>query len=243
MTLPILEVHEAAKRYGGVMAVQEVSFDVFPGEIMGLIGPNGAGKTTLVNLITGVARPSHGSIAFEGRPLAGLRPHQIGRMGIARTFQVVRSFDSMSVAENVIVGALVRTPSAAEARRKAFRVLELTGLARRADAAAVELTPPEKRRLEIARALATEPKLLLLDEALTGLTPSEAQEGVELVRRIRAGGVTIVMVEHVMEVVMPLVDRAVVLDLGKVLAEGLPQEVVRDEKVIGAYLGDRHRAA
>jgi len=243
MSAPLLETLGLTRRFGGLVAASGVSIQVRQGEILGLIGPNGAGKSTLFNMIAGLYPPSDGRILFAGEDITRFSAPRRCALGIARTFQVVRSFDSMSVAENVIVGALVRTPSAAEARRKAFRVLELTGLARRADAAAVELTPPEKRRLEIARALATEPKLLLLDEALTGLTPSEAQEGVELVRRIRAGGVTIVMVEHVMEVVMPLVDRAVVLDLGKVLAEGLPQEVVRDEKVIGAYLGDRHRAA
>jgi branched-chain amino acid transport system ATP-binding protein len=156
---------------------------------------------------------------------------------------VVKSFDSMSVIENVIVGSLIRSASAREARREAERVLVATGLSLRAEAKASELTPPEKRRLEIARALATQPKLLLLDEALTGLTPAEARQGVDLVREIRQSGVTIVMVEHVMEVVMPLVDRAIVLDLGKVLAQGLPSEVVRDEKVIGAYLGNRRRAA
>jgi branched-chain amino acid transport system ATP-binding protein len=164
------------------------------------------------------------------------------KLGIARTFQVVKSFETMSVLENVVVGALVRFASTRTAREEAYRVLDVTGLTRRAEANARDLTPPEKRRLEVARALATQPKLLLLDEVLTGLTPAEAQKGVELVRKIRELGVTVVMVEHVMEVVMPLVDRAIVLDLGRVLVEGAPQAIVRDPKVIKAYLGDRFHA-
>jgi len=243
MSAPLLEVQNVTRRFGGLTANRDVSLSVAKGEILGLIGPNGAGKSTLFNMIAGLLPPSEGRILFEGRDITRLGAPQRCALGIARTFQVVRSFDSMSVVENVIVGSLVRSASAAQARRKAREVLARTGLSRRAEAKANELTPPEKRRLEIARALATEPKLLLLDEALTGLTPAEARQGVELVREIRDTGVTIIMVEHVMEVVMPLVDRAVVLDLGKVLAQGLPQEVVRDEKVIGAYLGSGRHAA
>jgi branched-chain amino acid transport system ATP-binding protein len=243
MSVPLLEVRNVTRRFGGLVANSDVSLAVAEGEILGLIGPNGAGKSTLFNLIAGLYPPSAGRIFFEGEDITKLSAPRRCALGIARTFQVVRSFDSMSVVENVIVGALMRRAGAREARHKALQVLDLTGLSRRAEAPAVELTPPEKRRLEIARALATEPKLLLLDEALAGLTPSEAREGVELVRLIRRRGVTIVMVEHVMEVVMPLVDRAVVLDLGKVLAQGSPTEVVRDKAVIEAYLGARHRAA
>ncbi len=214
-----------------------------PGEIVGLIGPNGAGKSTLFNLIAGSFPVSAGHIAFDGRDITGLPAAARCHAGIARTFQVPRSFDSMSVLENVIVGALVRCPGARAARIKALETLEYVGLAQRTGRPAGDLTPPERRRLEIARALATEPKMLLLDEVLTGLTPAESRSGVELVRRIRDSGITIVMVEHVMEVVMPLVDRAIVLHLGEVLAEGSPTDVVRDPAVIGAYLGDRHRAA
>ncbi|MFI5014014.1 MAG: ABC transporter ATP-binding protein [Hyphomicrobiales bacterium] len=243
MSAPLLEVRNVTRRFGGLLANSDVSLAVAEGEVLGLIGPNGAGKSTLFNMIAGLYPPSEGRILFAAADITRMSAPMRCAQGIARTFQVVRSFDSMSVVENVIVGALVRTPSAAEARRKALGVLERVDLARRARARAVDLTPPEKRRLEIARALATEPKLLLLDEALTGLTPAEARAGVELIRQIRQGGITIIMVEHVMEVVMPLVDRVVVLNLGKVLAEGLPKDVVRDEAVIGAYLGDRHRAA
>jgi branched-chain amino acid transport system ATP-binding protein len=243
VSAPLLEVRNITRRFGGLLANSDVSLDVAEGEILGLIGPNGAGKSTLFNLIAGAYPPSEGRIFFAGEDITEASAPRRCALGIARSFQVVRSFDSMSVIENVIVGALMRHASARQARHQALGVLEFTGLARRAGAPAVELTPPEKRRLEIARALATEPKLLLLDEALAGLTPSEARDGVELVRQIRRRGITIVMVEHVMEVVMPLVDRAVVLDLGKVLAQGSPSEVVRDEAVIEAYLGARHRAA
>jgi branched-chain amino acid transport system ATP-binding protein len=180
---------------------------------------------------------------FENRDVTSLPAVDRCLLGIARTYQVPRSFDSMSVVENVIVGAFVRQPRAARARLKAIEVLDYVGLTAQANVSAGDLTPSQKRRLEVARALATEPKLLLLDEVLTGLTPSESRAGADLVRKIRDSGITVVMVEHVMEVVMPLVDRAVVLNLGRVLAEGHPRDVVKDDNVIAAYLGDRHRAA
>lgn len=239
---PLLDVRNVWQRFGGLVANSDVSLQVQPGEIVGLIGPNGAGKSTLFNVIAGVRPPTEGSVWFNGEDVTGLSAPVRCARGIGRTFQVVKSFDSMSVADNVIVGALVRTSSTREARRKAEEVLEFAGLGHRADVPASELTPPEKRRLEVARALATDPKLLLLDEVMTGLTPSEARTGVELVRAVRAKGVAVLMVEHVMEIVMPLVDRAVVLNLGAVLAQGIPADVVRDERVIGAYLGERHRA-
>ena len=240
---PIVVCEKVSRRFGGLVANDSIDMIVRRGEILGLIGPNGAGKSTLFNLIAGSFPPSSGSIMFDGRDITGLPAAKLCALGIARTYQVPRSFDSMSVIENVTVGAFVRYPRMLQAREKAMAVLDYVGLVNKADAAGSELTPPQKRRLEVARALATEPKLLLLDEVLTGLTPAEARAGVELIRKIRETGVTIVMVEHVMEVVMPLVDRAVVLHLGKVLAQGAPTEVVRDEKVIAAYLGDRHRAA
>jgi branched-chain amino acid transport system ATP-binding protein len=243
MSRPLLEVRNVSQRFGGLVANSDVSMEVATGEIVGLIGPNGAGKSTLFNLIAGVRRPTAGTIWFDGTDVTARPATDRCARGIARTFQVVRSFDSMTVLDNVMVGSLVRTTSAGEARRRSHEVLAFTGLEQRATALANELTPPEKRRLEVARALATQPKLLLLDEVLTGLTPAEARDGVELVRRIRDTGITILMVEHVMEIVMPLVDRAVVLHLGRVLATGTPTEVVRDDKVIDAYLGERHRAA
>ncbi|MGL4265069.1 MAG: ABC transporter ATP-binding protein, partial [Afipia sp.] len=229
---PLVTCRSVTRRFDGLVANDSIDLDVKRGEILGLIGPNGAGKSTLFNLIAGAFPVSFGVIEFDGRDITPLPAADRCDLGIARTYQVPRSFDSMSVVENVTVGAFVRYPGVLQARAKALDVLDYVGLAAHADASAADLTPPQKRRLEVARALATEPKLLLLDEVLTGLTPSEAAAGVDLIRKVRETGVTVVMVEHVMEVVMPLVDRAVVLHLGKVLAEGLPKEVVRDEKVI-----------
>ncbi len=240
---PLVSCRSVTRRFDGLVANDSIDLDVKRGEILGLIGPNGAGKSTLFNLIAGAFPVSFGVIEFDGRDITPLPAADRCSLGIARTYQVPRSFDSMSVVENVTVGAFVRYPGVLQARAKALDVLDYVGLSSQADASAADLTPPQKRRLEVARALATEPKLLLLDEVLTGLTPSEAAAGVDLIRKVRETGVTVVMVEHVMEVVMPLVDRAVVLHLGKVLAEGLPKEVVRDDKVIAAYLGDRHRVA
>jgi len=236
----LLETRSITQRFSGLTANSDVSISVGRGEIVGLIGPNGAGKSTLFNLIAGAFKPTEGTIIFDGEDVTALPAAERCQRGIGRTFQVVKSFESMTVIENVIVGALVRTTNMREARRKAHEVLEFCGLGARVDVPASDLVPSEKRRLEVARALATEPKLLLLDEVLTGLTPVESQKGVELVRRVRDTGITVLMVEHVMEIVMPLVDRAIVLDLGKVLIEGSPKDVVRDPKVITAYLGDRH---
>ncbi len=240
---PILDVRHVSKRFDGLLANDDVSVSVARGELLGLIGPNGAGKSTLFNMIAGAFPVTSGEIWLDGTDITAVAGTRRCAHGIARTFQVPRSFDTMSVLENVMVGSFMRTASASTARIRALETLEYVGIAGRAQAPAVDLTPPEKRRLEMARALATEPKLLLLDEVMTGLTPAEAKAGVDLIRRVRERGVTIIMVEHVMEIVMPLVDRAVVLHLGKVLAEGKPSEVVRDERVIKAYLGDRHRAA
>jgi branched-chain amino acid transport system ATP-binding protein len=239
----VLEIDGVSKTFGGVAANADITFDVREGEILGLIGPNGAGKTSLFNSISGEVTPDAGSIRLDGMTISGRGPVTCARLGIARTFQVVRSFDSMTVLENVMVGAFARYGSAHAAMRKAEHVLDFAGLSGRVDTPAHLLSPPEKRRLEVARALATEPRILLLDEMLTGLTPTEAQAGVQLIRDVRASGITIIMVEHVMEVLLPLIDRAVVLNLGRVLTTGLPKEVVRNPDVIRAYLGDRYVAA
>jgi branched-chain amino acid transport system ATP-binding protein len=238
----LLQLRGVTKTFGGVAANVDISFDVAEGEILGLIGPNGAGKTSLFNSISGEVTPDQGTIHLQGRQISGTGPLACARAGVARTFQVVRSFDSMTVLENVMVGAFARTSRPREAMRAAQDVLAFAGLDGRADAPAHQLTPPEKRRLEIARALATRPRVLLLDEMLTGLTPTEAAGGVALIRAVRDQGVTVVMVEHVMEVVLPLVDRAVVLNLGRVLMQGSPAEVVRHPDVIRAYLGDKYAA-
>jgi branched-chain amino acid transport system ATP-binding protein len=238
----LLEVRDVSKSFGGVAANVDISFDVIEGEILGLIGPNGAGKTSMFNSISGEVTPDKGEIRLAGRVISGTGPLACAHAGIARTFQVVRSFDSMTVRENVMVGAFCRTNRTREAMAEAGRVLEIAGLTARADDPAHALTPPEKRRLEIARALATRPRLLLLDEMLTGLTPTEAQSGVQLIRDVRAQGVTVIMVEHVMEILLPLIDRAVVLNLGRVLTSGLPKDLVRDPAVIRAYLGDKYAA-
>jgi branched-chain amino acid transport system ATP-binding protein len=237
---PLLETRGITQAFSGLVANSDVSISVGRGEIVGLIGPNGAGKSTLFNLIAGVFRPTQGAILFDGEDVTHLPAAERCLRGVGRTFQVVKSFETMSVIDNVIVGALVRNTVMKVARRRAHEVLDFCGLGARAHVPASDLIPSEKRRLEVARALATEPKLLLLDEVLTGLTSVEAERGVELVRKVRQTGVSVLMVEHVMEIVMPLVDRAIVLDLGKVLVEGKPKDVVRNPKVISAYLGDRH---
>ncbi|MFY8107113.1 MAG: ABC transporter ATP-binding protein [Elstera sp.] len=238
--MSLLRVDKICRQFGGLAANTDVSFSLEEGEILGLIGPNGAGKSTMFNIIAGALPPTSGQVWFEGKNITGLDAAECCAAGIARTFQVVRSFESMSVLENITVGAYNRTKSTKAAKKLAMETLEWTGLAHRADRLAVELTPPEKRRLEVARALATKPRLLLLDEVMTGLTPTEAQAGVELVRAIRQRGITVLMVEHVMEIVMPLVDRAVVLNFGRVLTEGKPTEVIKNPEVIKAYLGDRY---
>jgi branched-chain amino acid transport system ATP-binding protein len=240
---PLLSLESATKHFGGLIANRDVSLAIEPGEIVGLIGPNGAGKTTLFNCITGYMHPDAGRIVFGGTDVTHTRPERICRLGVARTWQVVRAFGRMTALENVVCGALQRTNRMSEARARAGALLEFTGLGDKADMSPATLTLADKKRLEIARALATRPKLLLLDEAMSGLTPLEATAAVQLVRRIHAElKVTICVVEHVMEVVMPLSHRVVVLDYGVKIADGPPEGVVRDEQVIRAYLGERRAA-
>jgi branched-chain amino acid transport system ATP-binding protein len=240
---PLLQVESCTKRFGGLVANHDVSLVIEPGEIVGLIGPNGAGKTTLFNCISGALHPDEGRIRLDGADISHARLERVCRLGIARTWQVVRSFGRMTVLENVICGALRRTNRVGPARARALELMAFTGLAGKEDTPAAGLTLADKKRLEITRALATAPRLLLLDEAMSGLTPLETAAAVELVRRIhRELGLAICVVEHVMEVVMPLSHRVIVLDHGKKLTEGPPAEVARDERVITAYLGDRYRA-
>ena len=238
----LLEARGLTKRYGSLAAVTDISFDLAEGEILGLIGPNGAGKSTVVNLIAGSVKKWTGEIRFRGHPLRRLAPHQIGRLGIARTFQVAQPFCDMSLVENVMVGAMFARPGArrtAAARTKALDVLESLGLADKANRPAESLNASERKRLEIAKALAMEPQLVLLDEVMAGLNPVEVERAIELIGRVRAKGVSILMVEHVMHAISSLADRIIVLHHGEKVSEGPPTEVLRDEFVVGAYLGRR----
>ena len=240
--MSFLEVRSLTKKFGGLVANEDVSFTLSAGEILGLIGPNGAGKTTLFNSLAGFFPPSSGTISLDGEPIAGLPPERVAALGIARTFQIVRIFRSMTVVENVMVGAMLRRKSVGAAEGVARETLAFAGLDRRADEPAARLTVAEQKRLEMARALATRPRLLLLDEVMAGLTASEVADAVDLVRRIRARGIACVIVEHVMEGIMPLADRLLVLDNGRVIAEGAPAAVASDPRVITAYLGEAHGA-
>ncbi len=240
---PLLEVRELTKRFGGLVANERVSFSLRAGEILGLIGPNGAGKTTLFNSLAGFFAPTGGAILLDGSPIEGLPPERVAALGVARTFQIVRVFRSMTVVENVMVGALLRDKAVRAAERLARETLAFAGLDRRADEPASRLTVAEQKRLEMARALATGPRLLLLDEVMAGLTAPEVQDAVALVRRIRARGVACVVVEHVMEGIMPLADRILVLDNGRAIAEGPPPAIAANRAVIAAYLGEGHDAA
>ncbi len=232
-----LAVRALRKDFGGVLAVEDVGFDVAEGEILGLIGPNGAGKTTLFNLVSGYLRPTRGSVALFGRDVTGLAPFALARLGVSRTFQVVRPFPRLSVLENVMVGSFLRHRRAKDAEARALEVLALLGMEPLADAPASALTLAARKRLEIAKALALSPRLLLLDEVVAGLNPSEVTATIDVIRRIRQGRVTIVIVEHILRVIMGLSDRVVVLDHGRKLAEGTPAQVAANPEVIAAYLG------
>jgi branched-chain amino acid transport system ATP-binding protein len=235
----LLEVRGIGKSFRGLRALHDVSFDLPAGAIHAMIGPNGAGKTTCFNVMAGVFAPDAGSISFDGKPIAGLRPDQICRAGIGRTFQVVKPFPGLSVLDNVVVGALNAASSVAEARREAMRVLELLHLADKAKHPAASLTLPERKRVEVARALATRPRLLLLDEVMAGLRPTEVDEMVAVFRRVnQETGLTILLIEHVMRAVMALAQRIVVLHYGEKICEGAPEEVVRDPAVLECYLGE-----
>jgi len=235
----LLEVQNVTKSFRGLRALGNVSFTVQSSEIVALIGPNGAGKTTLFNLLAGVLKPDAGAILLNGRPIHGLRPDRVCALGVGRTFQIVRPFQGLSVLDNVLVGALKRAASVAQARLHAEEILERLGLTDRRHMPAASLTLPERKGLEIARALATRPSLLLLDEALAGLRPAECDPWVALLREInRRENVTILLIEHVMRAVMALAQRVVVLHEGEIVADGVPQEVVRQRCVLECYLGE-----
>jgi branched-chain amino acid transport system permease protein len=239
----VFEVRNASKAFGGLQAVRDVSIRIMRGEILGIIGPNGAGKTTLFNLLNGFIRPDQGQILLEGNDIVGRRPYQICAAGVGRTFQVVRPFRRMSVLENVVVGAYVNAATDSIAREVAEDALSQVGLLGDARQLAGSLTNKQLRLLEIARALAGKPRLLLLDETLAGLGSGEVEEVIAVVRKLAAQGITIVIIEHTMQAMVRLVDRFVVLNEGMLLAEGLPQDITRDTAVIDAYLGKRWRTA
>jgi branched-chain amino acid transport system ATP-binding protein len=235
----LLEARDVTKAFGSFKAVDAASVTLEQGDILGLIGPNGAGKSTLFNCLTGDLKTTSGKVLFEGRDITAMTPEGRAELGLARTFQVPQTFEGMSVLENVMIGAFLRTAHRKAAEMKARAVLERVGLGRLADAPARSLGTPGRKRLEIARALATEPKLLLLDEAMAGLTQREVQLAIDLVRDIHRSGVTLVIVEHIMEVIMSLASRVVVFHQGREIARGSPREVTANPAVIEAYLGKR----
>jgi branched-chain amino acid transport system ATP-binding protein len=235
----MLAVSGVSKSFRGLKAVSEASFDIAEGSIVGLIGPNGAGKTTLFNVIAGVYRPDAGSVSFQGRDLSGLRPDQVCAAGIGRTFQIVKPFAGLSVLDNVIVGALQRCKDVPAARSYAAAIIDKLSLGSKRDLPAASLTLPDRKRLEVARALATRPRLLLLDEVMAGLRPTECDQMVEVFRELnRAEGLTILLIEHVMRAVMALAQRIVVLNYGQIIARGAPAEIVRNPAVLECYLGE-----
>jgi branched-chain amino acid transport system ATP-binding protein len=239
----LLEVSQVSKWFGGNPVLTDVSFAIDAGEVVGLIGPNGAGKTTLFNVITGFYAPKTGSLTFEGRRIAGLKPETLARLGLCRTFQITKPFGNIKVLDNVTIGGLCRANSVKAAGRRAEEVLEFVGLADKKDLLGKNLTISDRKRLEVARGLATSPKLFLLDEVMAGLTPQELKEMMGLIERIRASGITLFIIEHVMAAIMQLSQRVLVLDYGKMICSGDPAEVTCNPDVIKAYLGEDYLGA
>jgi len=240
--MSFLVINKVSRFFGGLSALTNVSFEISKGDIVGLIGPNGAGKTTLFNVVNGFYKPSKGEVFFRGRTISGLKPHQICQKGIARTFQVVKPLQRMSVFDNVLASTFLRTASRGEATKLALDILQFTGLFEERDTISKGLPLGMRKRLEIARALATQPELLLLDESFAGLNPTELNEPIQIIRRIREKGITIMIIEHHMKVIMSISDRIVVLNYGEKIAEGTPQEIRHNPLVVEAYLGEAQSA-
>jgi branched-chain amino acid transport system ATP-binding protein len=237
----LLQIHNISKKFGGLQAVDRFNLELDKGEIVGLIGPNGAGKTTIFNLLTGVHSPDYGQVSFMGRNINHLKPYDICKAGIARTFQVVKPFLNRTVLFNVTVGSLIKNCDPKEAEKRALNILEFTDLLNKKDMLAKSLTIADRKRLEIARALATEPTLILLDETMAGLNPAETEMAINLVKKIsKEMDITILLIEHIMQVVMTLSDRVAVLNYGKKIAEGCPIDISKNKEVIKAYLGEEY---
>ena len=239
---PCLEVQGVTKKFGGLVANEDITFSVADGEILSIIGPNGAGKSTLFNCVTGFYAPDAGKVLFRGKDITGASAHKICKLGIARTFQIVQVISDMTVLENVMTGSFLRTYNNRHVRAKAEEILRFVGLHEKRDFLGTDITIADKKRLEVAMALGTEPSLLMLDEARAGLTPVELKGMIALLRKVRENGSTLIIVEHVMEAVMELSDRVVVINSGRKIVEGAPKEVVRNPEVIQAYLGERYHA-
>lgn len=238
--MPILKTEKVTKKFGGLVAVNDIDFEVNEGEIVGIIGANGAGKTTFFNCISGYLKPTSGKIMFDGHDITNHRPYEICKLGMARTFQIVRPFLNKSVLYNVTVGGFARTQKKHEAVEKAYQTMEFLNLTDKKDVLAKSLTLLGRKRIELARALATEPKLLLLDEVMAGLRPSEVHNMLEIVKKINSSGITIVIIEHIMQAIMSISDKIYAMNFGKEIAYGTPREVAKDEAVIKSYLGDEY---